>query len=63
MSKDLLTQLDKLQHHFRGLSIRLCYETSYVGYCLQLDLMSNGFHCDVVTPGSIPSPRGKALIA
>jgi hypothetical protein len=35
--KGLLTQLDKLQRHFRGLSIRLCYEASYVGYCLQRD--------------------------
>ena len=30
--KGLLTQLDKLQRHFQGLSIRLCYEASYVGF-------------------------------
>ena len=59
--KGLLTQLDKLQRHFRGLSIRLCYEASYVGYCLQRDLRSHGEHCDVGAPSSIPSPRGKAV--
>jgi transposase len=59
--KGLLTQLDKLQRHFRGLSIRLCYEASYVGYCLQRDLRAHGVHCDVVAPSSIPSPRGKAV--
>jgi transposase len=35
--------------------------TSYVGYCLQRDLISNGVHCDIVSPSSIPSPRGKAI--
>ncbi len=59
--KGLLTQLDKLQRHFRGCSIRLCYEASYIGYCLQRDLRAQGVHCDVVAPSSIPSPRGKAV--
>jgi transposase len=57
----LLTQLDKLQGHFRGLSIRLCYEASYVGFCLERDLCAHGWHCDVVAPSSVPSPRGKAV--
>ena len=59
--KGLLNQLDKLAKHFPGLAIRLCYEASYIGYCLQRDLLSNGVHCDVVSPSSIPSPRGKAV--
>ena len=59
--KGLLTQLDKLQRHFPGLSIRLCYEASYVGFHLQRDLSVHGWHCDVVAPSSIPSPRGKAV--
>lgn len=59
--KGLLTQLDKLQLHFRGCSIRLCYEASYAGFCLQRDLRSHGVHCDVVAPSSVPSPRGKAV--
>jgi transposase len=59
--KGLLTQLDKLQRHFRGLSIRLCYEASYVGFCLQRDLRAHDVHCEVVAPSSIPSPRGKAV--
>ena len=33
--KGLLTQLDKLIRHFRGGSIRLCYEASYVGFHAQ----------------------------
>jgi len=59
--KGLLDQLDKLARHCPGCSIKLCYEASYVGYCLQRDLMSHDIHCDVVSPSSIPSPRGKAI--
>ena len=59
--KGLLTQLDQLLGHFRGCSIRLCYEASYVGFHLQRDLRTHGVHCDVVAPSSIPSPRGKAV--
>ena len=33
----------------------------YVGYCLQRDLLSHSVHCDVVSPSSIPSPRGKTI--
>jgi hypothetical protein len=50
-----------MARHFPGRTIKLCYEASYIGYCLQRDLLSNGVHCDVVSPSSIPSPRGKAV--
>jgi len=59
--KGLLQQLDTMARHFSGCTIKLCYEASYVGYCLQRDLISNGVHCDIVSPSSIPSPRGKAI--
>ena len=59
--KGLLQQLDRMERHFKGHEIKLCYEASYVGYCLQRDLISNGVHCDIVSPRSIPSPRGKAI--
>jgi transposase len=59
--KGLLTQLDKLQRHFQSRPLRLCYEASYVGFHLQRDLRAHGWHCDVVAPSSIPSPRGKAI--
>ena len=59
--KGLLQQLDRMSRHFRGCKIKLCYEASYIGYCLQRDLVSNGIHCDIVSPSSIPSPRGKAI--
>ncbi len=59
--KGLLQQLDRTARHFPGCTISLCYEASYVGYCLQRDLISHGVHCDVVSPSSIPSPRGKAV--
>ena len=55
--KGLLQQLDRMARHFSGCTIKLCYEASYVGYCLQRDLISNGVHCDIVSPSSIPSPR------
>ena len=59
--KGLLQQLGRMARHFKGHKIKLCYEASYIGYCLQRDLMSNGIHCDIVSPSSIPSPRGKAI--
>jgi transposase len=59
--KGLLQQLDRMARHFSGCTIKLCYEASYVGYCLQRGLTSNDIHCDVVSPSSIPSPRGKAV--
>ena len=59
--KGLLNQLARMAGHFPGCVIKLCYEASYVGFCLQRDLMSNDIHCDVVAPSSIPSPRGKSV--
>lgn len=59
--RPLCPQLDKLQRHFRGCSIRLCYEASYVGFHLQRDLRTHGVHCDVVARSRVPSPRGKAV--
>jgi len=46
--KGLLQQLDRMAQHFKGHKIKLCYEASYVDYCLQRDLISNDIHCDIV---------------
>ena len=43
--KGLLQQLDRMARHFKGYKIKLCYEASYVGYCLQRDLISKGVYC------------------
>lgn len=59
--KGLLVQLKKVSKHFPGCSIKICYEASYVGYSLQRDLTKHGYHCDVVAPTQIPTPRGKAV--
>jgi len=59
--KGLLQQLDRMARHFKGQKIKMCYEASSVGYCLQRDLISNDIHCDIVSPSSIASPRGKAI--
>lgn len=59
--KGLLAQLNKMAGHFPGYSLKLCYEASYIGYCLQRDLIDKGFHCDVVAPTSIPTPRARAI--
>ena len=59
--KGLLGQLDKLHKYFPGNTFKLCYEASYIGYTLQRDLVEKGYHCDVVAPTSIPSPRGKQV--
>jgi len=59
--KGLLNQLEKLDRHFPGCTLKLCYEASYIGYTLQRDLAEKGYHCDVVAPTSIPSPRGRQV--
>ncbi len=59
--KGLLRQLEKLSQHFSGCAIRVCYEASYLGYTLQRDLAHQGYHCDVVAPTSIPTPRSKQI--
>jgi transposase len=59
--KGLLRQLEKLRQHFSGCAFRLCYEASYLGYTLQRDLAEQGYHCDVVAPTSIPTPRSKQI--
>lgn len=59
--KGLLNQLDKRHQYFGNCVLRICYEASYIGYTLQRDLAGNGYHCDVVAPNNIPSPRGKQI--
>ena len=39
----------------------MCYEASYVGYTLQRNLAEKVYHCDVVAPTSIPSPKGRQV--
>ena len=59
--KGLLGQLDKLNKYFPDRSFNICYEASYIGFTLQRDLADKGYHCDVVAPSSIPSPRGRQI--
>jgi transposase len=57
----LLKQLAKLTSAFPDSSLSLCYEASYIGYTLHRDLARHDYHCDVVAPSSIPSPRGRQI--
>ena len=59
--KGLVSQLEKIQKYFSVESLKLCYEASYIGHCLQRDLMQAGFNCDVISPGSIPRKGSKAI--
>lgn len=56
--KGLVRQLEKLEAYFSDCSLVLCYEASYIGYCLQRDLDRAGYRCDVIAPGSIPRKGG-----
>ncbi|MCU7930195.1 MAG: hypothetical protein KZQ90_05300 [Candidatus Thiodiazotropha sp. (ex Codakia rugifera)] len=38
--KGLLGQLEKLDKHFPGCTLMLCYEASYIGYTLQRNLQA-----------------------
>ena len=59
--KGLVGQLKKLHKYFSDKSFKICYEASYIGFTLQRDLANKGYHCDVVAPSSIPSPRGRQI--
>ncbi|MFP6807394.1 MAG: IS110 family transposase [Pseudomonadales bacterium] len=59
--KGLVSQLEQIQKYFSVESLKLCYEASYIGHCLQRDLMQAGFNCDVISPGSIPRKGSKAI--
>jgi transposase len=59
--KGLISQLEKIQKYFSVESLKLCYEASYIGHCLQRDLMQAGSNCDVISPGSIPRKGSKAI--
>ena len=57
----LVAQLEKMQKYFEAGSLKLCYEASYIGHCLQRDLMQSGYDCDVISPGSIPRKGSKSI--
>ncbi len=59
--KGLLNQLSRLKKCFMKSTFKICYEASYIGYTLHRDLVANDYHCDVVAPTSIPSPRGRQI--
>jgi len=59
--KGLVSQLKKMRAALGGGALKVCYEASYVGFCLHRDLTQVGIACAVVAPTSIPSRRGKAV--
>lgn len=50
-----------MHQYFGDADLQLCYEASSVGFSLQLDLKGRGYHCDVVSPWSIPRRVGKSM--
>jgi transposase len=59
--KGLTSQLEKMQKYFEVGSLKLCYEVSYIGHCLQRDLIQAGYYCDVISPGSNPRKGSKSI--
>jgi len=59
--KGRLNELERLHKRFPESAFKLCYEASHIGYTLQRDLVEKGYHCDVLAPTSIPSPRVKQV--
>lgn len=59
--KGLIGQLNKVQKHFDGVDLKLCYKASCVRFSLQRDLADRGYPCEVVSPSSIPRRAGKAV--
>ena len=59
--KGLVGQLAKVSEYFGGARLKLCYESSYVGFSLQRDLQERSYECEVVAPSSIPRRAGKSV--
>lgn len=59
--KGLISHLEKMKKYFSVESLKLCYEASYIGHCLQRDLIQAGYNCDVISPGSIPRKGSKSI--
>jgi len=57
----LSKKLKELQGKFPQYEIRCCYEATYIGFTLQRDLARYYFHCDVISPGSIPRTYGNQV--
>ena len=60
--KGLVRQLEKLEASFNDCHLIVCYEASYIGFCLQRDLTEAGYRCDVIAPGSIPRKGGSKSV-
>ncbi len=39
--------------------LKICYESTYLGFSLQRDLSAHGWHCDVIASSLIPKKPGK----
>ena len=55
--KGLISQLEKMQKYFSVGSLKLCYEASYIGHCLQRDLMQAGYNCDVISSAAYEATK------
>ena len=47
--------IKKLKQYFKDISnLKICYESTYLGFSLHRELNSNGLACDVIASGKIP---------
>lgn len=44
-----------------GYGIKICYETTYLGFSLARDLIRAGYHCDVIASSLIPTLAGDRI--
>lgn len=49
----LLSQIKKYVP--KGYRVKLCYETTYLGFSLARELIAQGYHCDVIAASLIPT--------
>jgi len=57
----LVKKLSEIQEKHSSYEIHCCYEASYISFTLQRGLVSHGFHCDVISPSSIPRSHGNQV--
>jgi len=60
-AKGLHNKLRALGDKYPRHQMKLCYEASYIGFCLKRELEELGYDCVVVSPSSIPRVHGNQV--
>ena len=44
-----------------GYKFKLCYEATYLGFCIQREFQKKGYDCEIIAPSLIPQERSRRV--